>query len=64
MSYEPQYKTGKRKVWRFGSEWTPEKRFIKQALVNGEWIEKSYTLEEARTSAWFFGAGFAPPRPL
>ena len=79
MSYEPQYKTlrqepacdahrdqhktGKRKVWRFKSEWLPEKRFIKRIKVGDEWVDKSYTLEQARKKAWFYWQGNGPSIP-
>ena len=63
MSYEPQYnplrqepacenhrnqhKTGKRKPWRFKSEWLPDKRFITHRRINGVWEQVSYSLADA-----------------
>ena len=72
MSYDPQYKTlrqepateihsnqhktGKRKVWRFKSEWLPEKRFIRQYINKGKWYSESFTLEEALEAGFFYSA--------
>ena len=81
MSYDPQYKTirqepacdairnqhktGKRKVWRFKSEWLPEKRFIvRKRLSIGKWEDKSYTLEEALNNECAYFVKFGPRRPL
>ncbi len=79
MSYDPQYKTlrqepateihrdqhksAKRKVWRFKSEWLPEKRFVRQYIKKGKWYSESFTLEEALEAGLFYSAMNGPPIP-
>ena len=58
-----QHKTGKRKVWRFKSEWLPEKTFTTKTKVDGKWVKESFTLQEMRESDRFYYAKLGPPIP-
>ncbi len=62
-SHRDQHKTGKRKVWRFGSEWLPEKRFFREYRKEGKWVKESFTLQEMRESDRFYYDKLGPPIP-
>jgi len=60
-----QHKTGKRKVWRFKSEWLPEKTFTTRSRVDGEWVDTVHTLKQimALEGIGFYYARMGPIHP-